>query len=50
MEKTGMTIVKLDPSKLLGFRLEAGAAVLSIKAGQKTGEKLGLKEGQKVSR
>ncbi len=45
-----MAIVKLDPSKLLGFRLEAGDAALSVKAGQKVGEKLGFKDGQKVSR
>ena len=33
-----MTIVKLDPSKLLGFRL-GDSAVLGAKAGVKAGDK-----------
>jgi hypothetical protein len=50
MEKFKMAIVNLDPSKLLGFRLQAGDTDLSVKAGEKLGEKMGTKEGQKVAR
>ena len=45
-----MAIVKLDPSKLLGFRLQAGDTALSVKAGEKLGQKVGIKEGRKVAR
>jgi hypothetical protein len=50
MEKIRMAIVKLDPSKLLGFRLEADDADLSVKAGVKLGNKQGVKEGEKTAR
>lgn len=48
MQKT----FKLDPSRLLGFRLEAAAssrnAKLGMKAGVKSGAKLGAKMGAKA--
>lgn len=48
MEMITMATVKLDPSKLLGFRLETSAASLSVKCGVKPGLKAGLKAGNKV--
>jgi hypothetical protein len=49
MGKIRMAIVKLDPSKLLGFRLDADDATLSVKAGAKLGNKAGVKQGNKVA-
>lgn len=42
-----MTKVKLDPKKLMGYRIEA-AADGKVKTGLKLGDKVGAKDGTKV--
>ncbi|GAA4409005.1 hypothetical protein [Quisquiliibacterium transsilvanicum] len=45
-----MQTVKLDPSKLFGFKIiqQNGAAASGAKVGSKIGEKAGVKVGAKI--
>lgn len=48
-----MHALKLDPSRLLGFRLDANdatAAKAGVKAGSKAGSKFGQKTGPKAGK